>query len=171
MNLFNLKQILFRGFSSTAKIQSIQDYAFYNCELILEIDLMQNQINFIGKNSFKIKNKSHNKLIINLCENNLTGESFTENLLSHFQRPVVLFLLWNQIKYLKENVFQPFFDANQRNRILLTKNYFTLNDHKNSWLQHDEKYLSKIQFLWFYTNNNQLIMKNFYDEPITNNQL
>ena len=171
LKLSNLKQILFRGFSSTTKIEFIQDYAFYNCESIKEIDLMQNQINFIGENSFKMKNKSHNELIINLCENNLTAESFTENSLSHFQKPVILFLLWNHIKYLKEDVFKPFLDANQRNRVALTRNSFIFNDHRNSWFEYDEKYLSKIQFLWFYTNHHQLIMKIFYDEPITNNKL
>ena len=57
-----------------------------------------------------------------------------------------MYFLGNDIKYLDEQVFRPFFDANQRNRILINKHYFHVNHNENRWNQSCKYYKQIINF-------------------------
>ena len=79
IKLRKLKSLWFVGQSSSMKIQSICDFAFYQCDQIERIDLRENHINSICENAFNFRNQNDKELSINLTDNKLTGDSFTLN--------------------------------------------------------------------------------------------
>ena len=81
----------------------------------MEINLVNN-INYLSKNSFCFRNKNYKILLIDLTNNQLNQSSFALSSLINFKRPKKLYLMPNQIKYLKE-VFKPFLNANKLNTI------------------------------------------------------
>ena len=126
-----------------------------NCETIY-IMPFQNQVEpiklpnlkgltFTGKNSLE--------------DNLLTEDSFAQNSLANFKRPVHLYLKGNQIKYLKEEIFKVFFDKNQQNQIFVEKKHFDLKIYrngKNKWNQKDENYKNRIKFYKDFKHKNNL---------------
>ena len=109
IKLHKLKKLILSGDNSSYKIESICSYAFYEYYKIKYINLQWNKIIYISQNSFRFRNKNNKTLKIHLHENELRESSFAENSLLNFERPTKLDFTGNQIKYLNENVFKPFF--------------------------------------------------------------
>ena len=53
------------------------------------------------------------------------------------------------MKYLKKEIFKPFFDENQQNQVYVQRRYFDVRvfkNGKNSWNQKDKNYRKRIKF-------------------------
>ena len=169
--LRKLKKLNISGFYqdgiNEVKIESINDFAFYECDQIELICLKGNNIMSINEHSFHFENSSVNLLQIDLRGNKLTEESFAINSLIYFKRPVILNLESNEIKYLKEEIFKPFFMQIDKNKVYATKNFFTSNSPMNKWihlqdfkpriLEHDLKELLKKKFNINYDDEQKII--------------
>lgn len=127
-------------------IKFIWSYAFYECDKIEEIKLGGNNINYISEHAFHFRNQSDKILKVYLMRNELNESSFALNSLINFKRPTKLYLSWNNIKYLDEQDFKPFFDANQINEIVIDE-YFDENHDSNQWNQSDKNIKLKIKFI------------------------
>ena len=156
IKLHKLKKIVISGCNSSYKIESICSYAFYECDKIEEINLGWNDINFINVNTFLFRNQNDQTLDIVLKANKLNESSFALNSLCNFKRPTKLNLDCNKVKYLNENIFKPFFDANELNEIEIDDRYFDVNNKENQWNQCNEKYHQKIFFNLSISGNNDL---------------
>ena len=130
----NLKMIQIIGSNST-KLKSIGNNPFYYCDKLKDLSLSDNQIEDVTENSFCFENKSKKNLALTLERNKLNSSSFKKASLINFNRPVTLNLKENQITYLYEEVFKPFFDANGQNQIFVDKSCFRENHEKNRWNQ------------------------------------
>ena len=64
---------------------------------------------------FNFKNENDEIMEINLTYNKLDQSCFAIDSLINFKRPTKLILLKNQIKYLIEEIFKPFLNANKLN--------------------------------------------------------
>lgn len=142
IQLVNLKVFSFDGVGSSVKIESIEDYAFYECDKLEYIFLQKNNINLIGERSFHFKNESNTILTIFLSENKLNGESFSLNSLNNIKRPIRLYLNDNQIEYLKEDIFKSFI-SDKYNYLWID---IELIRSENQWLHNEIDKNSKIKF-------------------------
>ena len=124
----NLSEISING-----RIQSVGQLAFAQLPNLQRLTLL-NEITTIGSQSFEFKDKSYNELEIDLSFNRLTSTGFEWNALSNIKRPVNLILTENKIKYLDESVFRAFIDANENNRVVLTKNPLNCSDCRSYWV-------------------------------------
>ena len=141
INLNNLKRLKLNG-GSLYKITSICSYAFYECNQIELIDLSNNEISCIGENAFNFRCENDKKLTIYLEYNQLNESCFALNSLSNFKRPTELSLTENDIYYLEEKVFKPFFDENQLNEVSVSiRSGFQINNAGNRWNQIEPKYI------------------------------
>ena len=132
LKLSKLKKLSLNGHGSPIKIKSINDHVLYHCDELEEVDLRKNSIDFIIENAFRFKNPHSDKILeIDLYNNNLNENSFS---CLSTERPVILWLNDNHIKYLKENSFKPFFDSNQRNYVWFAKNHIDLTAQQNRWI-------------------------------------
>ena len=138
INLKKLQKLDLRGNNSSIKIESICDFAFYDCYQIECIDLSGNNINCISENAFCFRN-SYNTLEIKLCNNKLNEESFAMNSLRNFKRPTKLDLHGNKIKYLNEQVFIQFLTAHQWNHILIDIENKQSIINVNNWPKYEHK--------------------------------
>ena len=84
---------------------------------------------------FNFKNENDEIMEINLTYNKLDQSCFAIDSLINFKRPTKLILLKNQIKYLIEEIFKPFLNANKLNTIEIDEQYFDLNDQRNQWIK------------------------------------
>ena len=107
-------------------------------------------INYVSENVFNFKNPSDQLLEIHLWSN-LNEESFALNSLTKFKRPVKFYWQFNHSNYLKEEIFKPFFDADERNMVIVTHDpfndnglYFEPDHHRNHWNQSEEKYKKRV---------------------------
>ena len=142
--LRNLKTLCITHHFATETITSIQDYAFYHLESIESIGLTACSFKFISENAFHFKNASDQLLEINLWDCQLTEECFAPNSLTNFRRPVKFDWQFNDSAYLKEEIFKPFLDADQRNEVVVTEDYFEPDDERNQWNQNDENYKNRV---------------------------
>ena len=93
----------------------------------------------------KLENNKQNQLLeINLWDCQLTEECFAPNSLTNFRRPVKFDWQFNDSAYLKEEIFKPFLDADQRNEVVVTEDYFEPDDERNQWNQNDENYKNRV---------------------------
>ena len=107
LKLSKLKKLSLNGHESPVKIKSINDDVFYHCDKLEEVDLRKNSIDFISENAFRFRNPNLDKILeIHLYNNNLNENSFS---CLSTERPVILWLNDNHIKFLKEDSFKPFF--------------------------------------------------------------
>ena len=106
-------------------------------------------INYVSENVFNFKNPSDQLLEIHLWSN-LNEESFALNSLTKFKRPVKFYWQFNHSNYLKQEIFKPFLDADERNMVIVTHDPFNDNglyfesDHRNHWNQSEEKYKKRV---------------------------
>ena len=142
--LRNLKKLCITHHFATEMLTSIQDYAFYDLESIEMIGLTGCSFDFISENAFNFKDASDKSLEINLWDCKLTEECFAPNSLTNFRRPVKFDWQFNDSAYLKEEIFKPFLDADQRNEVLVTEDYFDPDDERNQWNQNDESYKNRV---------------------------
>ena len=94
-------------------------------------------ISFISENAFHFRCENDKTLVINLTNNILSALSFALNSLCNLKKSTKLDLRENKIEYLDEQVFKPFFDADQWNAIKINENnqYFDENCQANRWNQ------------------------------------
>ena len=130
-----LKILDFDSLDSLFKIKSICDFAFYECDVVEEINLSWNNISFISENAFHFRNENDKKLKIYLCRNKLNESSFALNSLINFKRSVKFDFSWNEIRYLDKKVFKPFLDTNSNNGIWFINKYFQINYKEHQWHQ------------------------------------
>lgn len=144
INLKKLKILSFSFYFASIKIESIKDFAFYECDSIQYIGLASNSINNISEHAFHLKNQNDQILTIDLSDNDLTSSSFALNSFNNAKRPTKLDLTENKIEYLDKRVFKPFLDAYQNNQIMIDFDSFKVNHDKNQWNQIDEDYKNRI---------------------------
>lgn len=113
----NLK-LTFNRLYSTTTIQSISNYAFYDCDSIEEIDLSGNKIAIINENQFHFRNPNDKTLKIDLTYNRLNEDSFPVDSLVNFKRPAKLYVKNNEISNLKDEVWNPFKEAHEQNILI-----------------------------------------------------
>ena len=140
IKLRKLKQLNLSSFSSSIRITSIKEYAFYECDEIELIDLRNNKICFISEHAFHFENESDKQLRFLLDDNNITESSFALNSLKNIKRSAILNLNMNKIKYLNKKIFKPFLNANEDNQVAIDENYLKLNDERNLWFQNNNRY-------------------------------
>ena len=140
IKLKKLKELSLNGRYSSIKIESIEDYAFDECDEIESIDLSLNRIYFIGENVFHFKNQSDKQLKILLEGNKLRESSFAMDSLKNIKRPTELNLGYNRIRYLRKKIFKPFFDADERNQVKVYNKYLEWTGEKNLWYKDDDRY-------------------------------
>ena len=139
--------IHFLGFPAVG-VTRIGDYAFYELNNLEELDLDHNTIGYIPENAFAFSRSSNKTLQINLTGMEaLNSTGFALGSLSNIKRPTVLNLKLNEnITYLDEKIFRPFFDAHDLNRVLLTDNFggigIDCNHCANYWLLKESRYLN-----------------------------
>ena len=139
IKLNKLKSLVLDGYKSTKRIESIIDYAFYDCDELEEISLGWNNISWIGENAFYFRNENDKKIKIFLWENKLNESSFAKYSFNNLKRPTNLHLQNKNFNYesnvdmdneernyqiykfqtLDENVFIPFLNANANNKIYM----------------------------------------------------
>ena len=134
IKLNNLKTFIFCGYSSI-KIESICDFAFYECDQIQLINFHQNHISFISENAFYFRSSNHRILQVNLCDNKMNQSSFASNCFSHFKRPTKLHLYHNKIRYLDVQMFKSLLNVSQQNQVGITKVNFNEKHFQNRWIQ------------------------------------
>ena len=133
IKLKNLEEIIFDGQFSSLKIETIENNTFYLCDKIKLINLRSNRIKTIKANAFRLKNRRHDLLKIDLSNNLLNKSSFDRTQFKYIKRPVKLCLKDNNIIYYKEDIFNGFF-KNKLNQIVIKKDKINLNDKANKWL-------------------------------------
>lgn len=120
----NLNTISFNAglYETLIFVTKIYDHAFYNLPSLTEINLNQQDVDYVGDFAFGLREKSNTTLVINLSRQwntNLTSESFSLNAFET-NRPVELDLRGDfNIEYLPERIFRPFLEADDRNKIHL----------------------------------------------------
>ena len=149
IKLRNLKRFTCSG-NPIHLVNSICSYAFYECDQIERINLSWNNIRCIDEHAFHFRNQNNKTLTIDLYKIQLDESSFALNSLINFKRPTKLKLKGNYIKYLDEQVFKPFFNANQDNRILINKDSFNVDHKSNQWNQNNVIIKRKITFDKFF---------------------
>ena len=86
IKLNGLKWLTIDGSGSSIKITVTCDYAFYECDKIEQINLMNNDIHYISKNIFCFRNENDEIMKINLANNQLDQSSFAIDSLIKGQR-------------------------------------------------------------------------------------
>lgn len=111
--------------SKNVKLKTIGSKAFYYLPSLKLIDFTGQKIDKIKKEAFKFKNKSEVQLMIDLSGNLLHGESFENESLTGIQRPTRIYFglpTCNQnLTHLKYEIFYPFLNQHQQNKIDLGK--------------------------------------------------
>jgi hypothetical protein len=97
-----------------------------------------NNINHIPNNTFNYLRKSDKHLSINLNENPLNSSSFEVGAFNNLNRPTSIWLPGNQIKYLEQTIFEPFFNDNDKNIIQIDN--LDCEDCRSYWLFKNGKY-------------------------------
>ena len=119
-------------------MKTMSEYAFYKCDKIEHVNLGYSQIDLVSEHAFDLNNKSDNKFNLYLYCNYLTENSFSIDSLMHFKRPAQLNFKRNKTKYWKFEIFKPFLDAHQQNKMSI---YYVADD-RNEWIKrmNDQKY-------------------------------
>jgi len=114
-------------------LKTVENFAFYHQNDLVGLDLTNQQLNYIPTNAFKFEKESKNILSIFLDYNKLNSSSFEFGLFNNTNRVLNLYLRNNNITYIDENIFAPFFKSNEHNRIDLSENPLLL-DCRMSWM-------------------------------------
>jgi hypothetical protein len=120
------------------KINTIGKNAFYHLNNLKNLYLGHNKISHIEPNSFCFENSSNAYLKIQIPSNRLNSSSFEIGSFMNTKRPLDLNFWGNNITYLDENVFSPFFQLNSYNSILLKDAPLNCSDCRNYWIIKDK---------------------------------
>jgi hypothetical protein len=141
-------------------IKKIGNYSFYGLKNLTLLGFDGTSLEFISSNAFHFENQTNELLIIYLDNTkSLNGSSFDINSLSSFKRPTTIYMGNSpNIKFLDEKIFRPFFEADQRNKIVFFE-YLLIDcdDCRSHWIVKEIKYLKRFDFLPFKCLNNQIM--------------
>ncbi len=114
-------------------LKFIDNFAFYHQNDLVDLDLTNQQLDYIPKNAFTFEKQSKEKLSIFLDHNNLNSSSFELGLFNNTNRILNLYLRNNNITFIDEKIFAPFFDKTEENKIDLSENPILL-DCRTRWM-------------------------------------
>ena len=135
-------------------ITELNGSPFYNLPNLKTLDLKYGNISYISSNTFKFKDRKADSLFIMLSGNKLNGSSFEIGAFMNISGSVDLDLSYNQITYLDEQVFAPFLNAHQDNKINLYKNPMNCSDCRSYWVFKNEKWKTNNKIYDSYCNGN-----------------
>jgi Leucine-rich repeat (LRR) protein len=141
------KEKLTRVFLMSNKISKIGNNAFANLTNLTEIDFEYNKLDHISEKAFNLLDSSANTTLnLYLIRCSLNGSSFEKGAFDHFNRPTVLHFNYydtsNNITFLDQHIFEPFFTANNNNAIEL--NTIDCKDCRSFWLIKLQKFSSQL---------------------------
>lgn len=130
----NGKQLKLEKLSIHSKsMNKISNYAFYELPNLKYLTINANKILKIFANSFDFEMPSNNLINIDLQNNKLNGSSFELEAFLGTKRAINLMLMFNEMTYLDEQIFEPLFNSDSRNIINLEGNPL-LCDCRMFWL-------------------------------------
>jgi Leucine-rich repeat (LRR) protein len=141
------KNKLTQIFLMNNKISKIGNNAFGNLTYLNEIDLENNKLDHIPEKAFNFSDSSANStLLLYLIKCSLNDSSFEKGAFNNFDRPTMLYLNYfdqsNNITFLDQHIFEPFFSANNNNGIEL--NTIDCKDCRSFWLIKLQKFPSQL---------------------------
>ena len=146
-------------------IGSIEDEAFSSLDSLKFLNLRFNKLSQINDKTFSFNAKSTQRLDVDLTGNLLTHESFSEESLLNFNRPVDLTLSNNEIKEFDPLTFKKFLDDPFfANKLWLKDVQINCNDCRNHWLyMNKDKYQNSVYEAYCYNNKNDSIFTHKWD--------
>jgi hypothetical protein len=126
-------------------INSIGNNAFQYLSSLSELILYGNKIDHIPSNALRILNNSGiNEL--HLGSNLLNSSSFEKGSLNYLTGPVNLQLSENHFVYLDQNIFEIFFNSNEKNKI----NVYNIDceDCRSFWLFKNKKFINQTEDIY-----------------------
>ncbi len=140
------KEKLTRIFLMGNKISKIGNNAFANLNYLEEVDFEYNKLDHISEKAFNFIDSSANSTLnLYLIRCSLNGSSFEKGAFNNFNRPTVLHFNYfdqsNNITFLDQRIFEPFFSANNKNGIQL--NTIDCKDCRSFWLIKLQKFPSQ----------------------------
>jgi hypothetical protein len=129
------------------KISKIGNNAFKYLNSLTELHLTSNFVDNIPENAFSFSDTSEKRLNIFLIACHLKSVSFSVGAFSHLNRPTRLYLdAWlnesNNITFLDQRIFEPFFNANNRNEIQASN--LDCDDCRSYWLVKDNRFSQQL---------------------------
>ena len=137
VNLPELQRVTMNGVANT-----IRTNAFVNLPK-LQLIKVTNQLESIESGAFAIKQFNNDSsststaqvVTIDLSNNKLDENSFEQGFIQlNPELNITLDLTYNWIKFLPEDIFMPFFKANNGNQLLLTNNKFECGRCNSYWI-------------------------------------
>ena len=161
----------FNGFQNKLKeiyirdkvLKNLGENSFFSLDSLTTLSFFGTSINSIPKNAFNFEKYSNQTLNINLYNNPINSTSFAFNSLIYTKRPTHLVLSSNNITYLDEKIFLPFFGENNGNLLYLLNVRIDCMDCRNYWLIKYKEYISKIYYMICSNGNQFQNGKNFKD--------
>ncbi len=152
-SLNNLKTIDF----SHSPILEIGDKPFATLKNLNYLSFLETNISSIPKTAFHFENDSNELFQLDLRRTNLKGTSFAVDSLNNLKRPTIIYLGYYQnLTFLDQNIFQPFFEANVKNEISFFQNgYFDCDDCRSYWMRKEPKYNDRFRFSSMCSNGNE----------------
>ncbi len=142
------KEKLAKIFLMGNKISKIGKNAFGNLTNLQELDFEYNKLDHIPENAFNFYDSSANSTLnLYLIRCSLNGSSFEKGAFNNINRPTVLHFNYydqsNNITFLDQNIFEPFFSANNMNAIEIST--IDCKDCRSFWLIKSQKFSPQIK--------------------------
>ena len=124
-----------------------------------ELELNGNKLDHISENAFNLLSKSDSTLFLYLQSNMLNSTSFAIDSFTQFNRPTIVYLSGNNITYLEQHIFEPFFKLHDENII----DYWNINcdDCRSYWAFSNFKYYNRVKDIKCRNGNMFTDAKNF----------
>jgi hypothetical protein len=135
---------------NNSPIKKIGNDSFYGLKNLTLLSFDGTSLEFISSNAFHIENQTNEFLIIYLDNTkSLNGSSFDINSLSSFKRQTTIYMGNSpNFKFFDEKIFRLFFEADQRNKIVLFENLLIdCDDCRSHWIVKETNYLKRFDLL------------------------
>ncbi len=131
----------------SSSIREIGNYPFYYLPNLIELSIEITSIDFIPSNAFHFQKEFNQTIRIWLDGLKLNGSSFALHSLDFLKRPAVLIFDGSQeMTYLNESIFAPFFEVNASNKVDLEENFqLDCDDCRSYWINKESKYIDRIK--------------------------
>ena len=126
-------------FFQSPSLVSIGNNAFKDLKKLERLDLYNNNISHIPSHAFAFQNPTNTTLTIDLRYNKLNSSSFEIGTFTNALRPLKIYMRYNNITYLDENIFS-FLKSNDSS-IDLKDNPINCSDLKNCWINENSNIL------------------------------